>query len=213
MMKKLITITSIVIFALTSYAISTEFNENSIYSGTVERAYNQVDIPLLPGNWKIFDLEKSGSVPSGNFYVYATLVPESFGPNDNAFYDDSINYAVLGANSEETDYRKTFYGCDAGLYTASATKTNNINYRGLGNFEETCSAFTEFTQGGTNTIHQFYFTDCNEICIEVNFALYKENYNNLTEANFEEFSGRMFDTIRSTLAGNAASLDFLGDYR
>ena len=26
-------------------------------------AYNQIDLPLLPGSWKIYDLEKSGSVP------------------------------------------------------------------------------------------------------------------------------------------------------
>ena len=212
-MKKLITLTSIAFFALVSFAIATEFNENSIYSGKVEIAYNQADIPLLPGDWKVYDLEKSGSVPSGNFYVYATLVHESFGPNDNAFYDDSINYAVLGSNSEETDYRKTFYGCDAGIYTASVTKTNNINYRGIGNFEETCSALAELGQGGTNTIHQFYYTDCNDICVEINFALFKENYNNLTDENFEEFSGLMFDTIRSTVAGNNASFDFLADYK
>ena len=73
-MKKLITLTSIAFFALVSFAVATEFNENSIYSGKVERAYNQADIPLLPGDWKVYDLEKSGSVPSGNFYVYATLV-------------------------------------------------------------------------------------------------------------------------------------------
>ena len=49
-MKKLITLVAISIFASISIAISTEFNENSIYSGKVERAYNQVDIPLLPQN-------------------------------------------------------------------------------------------------------------------------------------------------------------------
>ena len=109
-MKKLITFTSIAFFALVSLVAATEFNSNSIYSGKVERAYNQADIPLLPGDWKVFDLEKSGSVPSGNFYVYATLVPSSLGSNENAAFADGINYAVLGANSEETDYRKTFYG-------------------------------------------------------------------------------------------------------
>ena len=173
-MKKLITLTSIALFSLVSFAVATEFNTNSIYSGKVERAYNQADIPLLPGDWKVFDLEKSGSVPSGNFYVYATLVPSSLGSNENAAFADGINYAVLGANSEETDYRKTFYGCDAGFYTSSDTKTSKIDYRGLGNFEETCSAMAaEGTAFNAN--HQFYYTDCNEICVEVNFALFTEN--------------------------------------
>ena len=182
-MKKLITLTSIAFFTLVSFAVATEFNTNSIYSGKVERAYNQADIPLLPGDWKVFDLEKSGSVPSGNFYVYATLVPSSLSSNENAAFADGINYALLGANSEETDYRKTFYGCDAGFYTSSVTKTSNIDYRGLGNFEETCSALAA-TGTAFNASHQFYYADCNEICVEVNFALFTENYTNLTDANF-----------------------------
>ena len=211
-MKKLITLTSIAFFALVSFAVATEFNTNSIYSGKVERAYNQADIPLLPGDWKVFDLEKSGSVPSGNFYVYATLVPSSLGSNENAAFADGINYAVLGANSEETDYRKTFYGCDAGFYTSSDTKTSKIDYRGLGNFEETCSAMAaEGTAFNAN--HQFYYADCNEICVEVNFALFTENYTNLTESNFAELSESMFNAIRSTVSGNSESFDFLENYR
>ena len=211
-MKKLITLTSIAFFALVSFAVATEFNTNSIYSGKVERAYNQADIPLLPGDWKVYDLEKSGSVPSGNFYVYATLVPSSLGSNENAAFADGINYAVLGANSEETDYRKTFYGCDAGFYTSSDTKTSKIDYRGLGNFEETCSAMAaEGTAFNAN--HQFYYADCNEICVEVNFALFTENYTNLTESNFAELSESMFNAIRSTVSGNSESFDFLENYR
>ena len=211
-MKNLITLISIAFFALVSFAAATEFNTNSIYSGKVERAYNQADIPLLPGDWKVFDLEKSGSVPSGNFYVYATLVPSDLGPNENAAFADGINYAVLGANSEETDYRKTFYGCDAGFYTSSATSTNNINYRGLGNFEETCSALAA-TGTAFNVSHQFYYADCSEICVEVSFGLYTENYTNLTETNFADLSESMFNAIRSTVTGNDASFDFLADYK
>ena len=211
-MKKLITLTSIVFFVLVSFAAATEFNTNSVYSGKVERAYNQADIPLLPGDWKIYDLEKSGSIPSGNFYVYATLVPSSLSSNENAAFEDGINYALLGANSEETDYRKTFYGCDAGFYTSSVTKTSNIDYRGLGNFEETCSAFSE-TGASFNPNHQFYYADCDEICVEVNFALFTENYSNLTEANFAELSESMFNAIRSTVSGNSESFDFLDKYK
>ena len=33
------------------------------------------------------------------------------------------------------------------------------------------------------------------------------------EENFEEFSDRMFGTIRSTVSGNNASFDFLADYK
>ena len=211
-MKKLITLTSIAFFALVSFAVATEFNTNSIYSGKVERAYNQADIPLLPGDWKVFDLEKSGSVPSGNFYVYATFVPSGLGSNENAAFADGINYAVLGANFEETDYRKTFDGCDAGFYTSSVTKTCNIDYRGLGNFEETCSALAA-TGTAFNASHQFYYADCNEICVEVNFALFTENYTNLTDANFGELSENMFNAIRSTVTGNNATFDFLENYR
>ncbi len=52
-----------------------EFNDLETYSGSINGAYNIANLPLLPGNWKVDDLEKSGSVQSGNFYVYATLVP------------------------------------------------------------------------------------------------------------------------------------------
>ena len=209
-MKKLITIISIAYFALISFAYSTEFNENSVYTGIVEKAYNQVDIPLLPGNWKILDLEKSGSVPSGNFFVYATLVPESFGPNDNNFYVDTINYAVLGANSEETDYRKSFYGCDSSFYTAASINTTEINYRGLGNFEESCSALPELDQ--VATLAQFYLTDCDEICVEVNFSLYMDNYN-ITEDNFTALSDNIFNAIRSTISGNGSDFAFLSNFQ
>ena len=71
MHKLLLTIT-LAIFSLTATLFATEFNELSFYEGKVEKAYNQTDLPMLPGKWKIFDMEKSGSVPSGNFYVYAT---------------------------------------------------------------------------------------------------------------------------------------------
>ena len=122
---------------------ATELNEQVFYKGEIKNAYNQNDLPILPGNWKVYDLEKSGSVPSGNFYVYATLVPEEVGPTDNAFNFDGINYAVLGSKSEETSYRKSFYACDAGWITDADVTTSNIDSRGSGNFEETCSVIGE----------------------------------------------------------------------
>jgi hypothetical protein len=114
-MKNIIISTLALLLSFTSYSVAEEFNENLLYTGTINSAYNQVDLPMLPGNWKIYDLEKSGSVPSGNFYVFATLVPEDTGPNDNAVYFDNINFGILGSKSEETDYRRTFFGCDSGF--------------------------------------------------------------------------------------------------
>ena len=107
-MKNIIISTLALLLSFTSYSVAEEFNENLLYTGTINSAYNQVDLPMLPGNWKIYDLEKSGSVPSGNFYVFATLVPQDTGPNDNAVYFDNINFGILGSKSEETDYRRTF---------------------------------------------------------------------------------------------------------
>ena len=214
-MKTIIPTIIALFLASTTYSISEEFNENLLYSGTVTSAYNQVDLPMLPGDWKIYDLEKSGSVPSGNFYVFATLVPNTTSQNDNAVYVDNINYGILGSKSEETDYRRTFFGCDSGFYSASKNKTKNIDSRGSGNFEESCSVMVEPEpdQGGGNLSHQFYLTDCSEICVEVSFSLFKDNYN-INENNFQEFSKRLFSAIRNTISGQGdRSLDFLDSYR
>ena len=59
-----------------------------------EGAYNIANLPLLPGNWKVDDLEKSGSVQSGNFYVYATLVPSDV---------DAVSYTHLRAHETRHD--------------------------------------------------------------------------------------------------------------
>ena len=209
MHKLLLTIT-LAIFSLTATLFATEFNELSFYEGKVEKAYNQTDLPMLPGKWKIFDMEKSGSVPSGNFYVYATLAPEALGVNDNLFFFDSINYAVLGSRSEETEYRKTFYGCESDFYEAAIVNTININSRGSGNFEETCAGYADANNGN----HSFYFVDCADICVEVNFALYNEAYY-IDESNFVEIAELVFDEIRSTVSGKNQnpSLEFLNSYK
>ena len=213
-MKNIIISTFALLLSFTSYSVAEEFNENLLYTGTISSAYNQVDLPMLPGNWKIYDLEKSGSVPSGNFYVFATLVPEDTGPNDNAVYFDNINFGILGSKSEETDYRRTFFGCDSGFYSAAPTKTKNIVTRGSGNFEETCSvAVNEAGDVAGNLSNQFYYTDCGEVCVEVSFSLYRENYN-LNADNFAEFSEKLFATIRNTVSGSGdGSMEFLSDYK
>ena len=120
-MKNIIISTLALLLSFTSYSVAEEFNENLLYTGTINSAYNQVDLPMLPGNWKVYDLEKSGSVPSGNFYVFANLVPLEMGQNDNSTYFDNINFGILGSKSEETDYRRTFFGCDSGFYSAAPT--------------------------------------------------------------------------------------------
>ena len=213
-MKNIIISTLALLLSFTSYSVAEEFNENLLYTGTINSAYNQVDLPMLPGNWKIYDLEKSGSVPSGNFYVFATLVPQDTGPNDNAVYFDNINFGILGSKSEETDYRRTFFGCDSGFYSAAATKTKNIVTRGSGNFEETCSvAVNEVSDSTGNLSNQFYYTDCGEVCVEVSFSLYRENYN-LNADNFGDFSEKLFGAIRNTVSGSGdGSLEFLSEYK
>ena len=195
-MKKITTLILLSFLASISFSNATEFNENSLYSNQVESAYNQIDLPLLPGSWKIYDLEKSGSVASGNFYVYATLVPEILQPGDNSLNFDGITFAVLGSKSEETDYRRSFYACDAGWITDSKVTTSNINTRGSGNFEETCSVINEI-----QPFYTFFFTDCSEICVEVNFGLKASDYN-INENNFDSVSSEIFAAIRNTITGN-----------
>ena len=211
-MKYIITSALTIMLSISSFSVAEEFNENLLYTGTVSSAYNQVDLPMLPGNWKIYDLEKSGSVPSGNFYVFANLVPLDIGPNDNAVYFDNINFGILGSKSEETDYRRTFFGCDSGFYSAAETKTKNIVTRGSGNFEETCSVGINDEGDFGSLSNQFYYTDCGEICVEVSFSLYRESYN-IDSNDFTEFSEKLFEAIRSTVAGGDGSLEFLSDYK
>ena len=196
-MKKITTLILLSFLASISFSNATEFNENSLYSDKVESAYNQIDLPLLPGSWKIYDLEKSGSVASGNFYVYATLVPEVLQPGDNSLNFDGITFAVLGSKSEETDYRRSFYACDAGWITDSKVTTSNINTRGSGNFEETCSVINEI-----QPFYTFFYTDCSEICVEVNFALKASDYN-INANNFDSVSSEIFMAIRNTVLNSA----------
>ena len=63
-----------------------------------------------------------------------------------------------------------------------------------------------------NLSNQFYYTDCGEICVEVSFSLYRESYN-IDSNDFTEFSEKLFEAIRSTVAGGDGSLEFLSDYK
>ena len=64
-----------------------------------------------------------------------------------------------------------------------------------------------------NLSNLFYYTDCGEICVEVSFSLYRENYNINTD-DFAEFSEKLFGAIRNTVSGSGdGSLEFLSDYK
>ena len=150
------------------------------------------------------DLEKSGSVQSGNFYVYVTLVPSDV-DEDVRRYNDIITYALLGSKSEETSYRKTFFGCEGG-FNAQEGSIVNINTRGSGNFEETC-AVDQPDFGNMN----FFFTDCSNVCVEVGINLEREKYKN-DRKSFEAMTTQIFETIRKTVGGQSVSMDFMSSY-
>ena len=198
-MKSLIKFLSIKLFAIffVFNVNAQEFNALETYSGSINGAYNIANLPLLPGNWKVDDLEKSGSVQSGNFYVYATLVPSDV-DEDVRRYNDIITYALLGSKSEETSYRKTFFGCEGG-FNAQEGSIVNINTRGSGNFEETCSVIGEI-----NPFYTFFYTDCDEICVEVNFTLHRQNYS-ISDGDFASASDQIFKAIRNTVNGQGSS--------
>ena len=206
-MKTLIKTIAIGLLAtfITFSASSAELNEVEIYEGTIKGAYSVTNLPLLPGNWKVDDLEKSGSINSGNFYVYVTMIPA--GADDaTRRYNDIIFYAILGSKSEETSYRKTFYGCEGGFYSLEGSIIK-IDSRGSGNFEEYCNAHqTEFQS------FNYFFTDCSDVCVEVGINLDTNNYKN-DPKSFEEITELLSENVRKIVRSGNGSLDFLNDYR
>ena len=190
---------------ITFSASSAELNEVEIYEGTIKGAYSVTNLPLLPGNWKVDDLEKSGSINSGNFYVYVTMIPA--GADDaTRRYNDIIFYAILGSKSEETSYRKTFYGCEGGFYSLEGSIIK-IDSRGSGNFEEYCNVHqTEFQS------FNYFYTDCSDVCVEVGINLDTDNYKN-DRKSFEEITELLSENVRKIVRSGNGSLDFLNDYR
>ena len=190
---------------ITFSANSSELNEVEIYEGTIKGAYSVTNLPLLPGNWKVDDLEKSGSINSGNFYVYATMIPAT-ADDATRRYNDIIFYAILGSKSEETSYRKTFYGCEGGFYSLEGSIIK-IDSRGSGNFEEYCNVHqTEFQS------FNYFFTDCSDVCVEVGINLDTNNYKN-DRKSFEEITELLSENVRKIVRSGNGSLDFLNDYR
>ena len=58
MFKNIIISLSLLLMSI-SFSNATELNEQVFYNGEIKNAYNQNDLPILPGNWKVYDLEKS----------------------------------------------------------------------------------------------------------------------------------------------------------
>ena len=190
---------------ITFSASSAELNEVEIYEGTIKGAYSVTNLPLLPGNWKVDDIEKSGSINSGNFYVYVTMIPAT-ADDATRRYNDIIFYAILGSKSEETSYRKTFYGCEGGFYSLEGSIIK-IDSRGSGNFEEYCNVHqTEFQS------FNYFFTDCSDVCVEVGINLDTNNYKNDLKS-FEEITDLLSENVRKIVRSGNGSLDFLNDYR
>ena len=190
---------------ITFSANSSELNEVEIYEGTIKGAYSVTNLPLLPGNWKVDDLEKSGSINSGNFYIYATMIPAT-ADDATRRYNDIIFYAILGSKSEETSYRKTFYGCEGGFYSLEGSIIK-IDSRGSGNFEEYCNVHqTEFQT------FNYFFTDCSDVCVEVGINLDTNNYKN-DRKSFDEITELLSENVRNIVRSGNGSLDFLADYK
>ena len=190
---------------ITFSASSAELNEVEIYEGTIKGAYSVTNLPLLPGNWKVDDLEKSGSINSGNFYVYATMIPAT-ADDATRRYNDIIFYAILGSKSEETSYRKTFYGCEGGFYSLEGSIIK-IDSRGSGNFEEYCNVHqTEFQS------FNYFFTYSSDVCVEVGINLDTNSYKN-DRKSFEEITELLSENVRKIVRSGNGSLDFLNDYK
>ena len=199
-------ISNILILFFSLPAIAQEFNELETYSGNIKGAYGVTNLPLLPGQWKVDDLEKSGSISSGNFYVYATMVPSDVDEITRR-YNDIIFYAILGSKSEETEYRKTFFGCEGGGYETFKDAVINIDTRGSGNFEEYCMV----DQSDFGNIN-FFYTDCSDICVEVGVNLDRESYKN-DVSSIQQMAALLVENTRNTLNSSDGSFEFLENFK
>jgi len=204
-LKKFLT-TNILILFFSFPTIAQEFNELETYSGNIKGAYGVTNLPLLPGQWKVDDLEKSGSISSGNFYVYATMVPADVDEITRR-YNDIIFYAILGSKSEETEYRKTFFGCEGGGYETFEDAVINIDTRGSGNFEEYCMA----DQSDFNNIN-FFYTDCSDICVEVGINFDRDSYKN-DPSSVQQMAALLVENTRKTISSADGSFEFIDGFK
>lgn len=205
---------SIYIFVCSIVLVSAQqFNFDETYESTIKDAYGLVDVPLPPGKWKVYDLEEVGTVSSGNFFVYASLMPDTAN-DDTRRYNDDVSINLFGRNSEETDYRKSFFVCEGGWYLNSDIM--KIDRRPDGTFSELCAVnladptVNEADVG--NDIMQYHITECSDSCIELFYTLYAENYHHDKES-FIEMGNNIFQNVSSVISGSSGSLSFISNFK
>ena len=183
------------------------------YESPIQNAYGLGDILLPPGKWKVFDLEEVGTVDSGDFFVYASLMPANVSEAERR-YNDVVNVNLFGSNSEETKYRKSFFICEGSWFNNSDIM--KIDRRPDGTFEETCAVNLADPTVNIDDIGgdvlQYQITECSESCIELFYTLNADNYKNDKE-NFVEIGNSIFQNVRNVAAGKPGSLSFISDYK
>ena len=75
-----------------------QLNYDETYNTEIKDAYGLLDVPLPPGEWKLFDLEEVGSVSSGDFFVYASLMPANISDQERR-YNDTLAVNLFGSSS------------------------------------------------------------------------------------------------------------------
>ena len=205
---------SIYIFISSIIVVSAQqINFDNTYETSIQNAYGLTDVPLPPGKWKVYDLEEVGTVDSGDFFVYASLMPANVSEAERR-YNDDVSVNLFGPNSEETEYRKSFFVCEGGWFNNSDIM--KIDKRPDGTFEESCAVNladpTVNTADVGNDIMQYHITECSESCIEFFYTLNADNYKNDKES-FVEIGNNIFQNVRNITAGNPGSLSFISDYK
>ena len=61
-----------------------------------------------------------------------------------------------------------------------------------------------YLDGFKNNFYTFFYTDCDEICVEVNFTLHRQNYS-ISDGDFASASDQIFKAIRNTVNGQGSS--------
>ena len=205
---------SIYIFISSIIVVSAQqLNLDDTYESSIQNAYGLTDVPLPPGKWKVYDLEEVGTVDSGDFFVYASLMPANVSEAERR-YNDDVSVNLFGPNSEETEYRKSFFVCEGGWF--NNYDIMKIDKRPDGTFEESCAVNladpTVNTADVGNDIMQYHITECSDSCIEFFYTLNADNYRNDKES-FVEIGNSIFQNVRNITAGKPGSLSFISDYK
>tara|TARA_B100001175_G_C19233454_1_gene506411 strand:+ start:53 stop:697 length:645 start_codon:yes stop_codon:yes gene_type:complete len=184
------------------------------YNTEIKDAYGLLDVPLPPGEWKLFDLEEVGSVSSGDFFVYASLMPANISDQERR-YNDTLAVNLFGSSSEETDYRKSYFICQQDWMAGA--DIIKIEKNPDGTFMEKCGVnFADPTVnvgqvfGGQGM--SYHYTSCADSCIELWYNLDSANYKH-DKDNFIELGNKIFASVESAIAGDPSSLSFTSDYK